>query len=73
MNFVRKIPFTLSLIFINVIVFGVVFFMADVREGTAWTITLLRFGAQFNPLSLDSQPYRVFTHMFLHDESGRRS
>ncbi|HET7179484.1 MAG TPA: rhomboid family intramembrane serine protease [Chryseosolibacter sp.] len=62
----RKIPFTLSLIFINVIVFGVVFYMADVREGTAWTITLLRFGAQFNPLSLDSQPYRVVTHMFLH-------
>lgn len=66
LTLMKKVPLTLSLIFINVLVFTVVFFVADERQGTAWTTTLLRFGAQFNPLVLDGQPYRVLTHMFLH-------
>lgn len=66
MNFVKKIPFTLSLVFVNIAVFAIAFIMADEHDGPNWTITLLRFGAQFNPLTLDAQPYRIVTHMFLH-------
>lgn len=66
MNFVKKIPFTLSLVFVNMVAFVIAFTMADEHEGANWTITLLCFGAQFNPLSLDADPYRIMTHMFLH-------
>jgi membrane associated rhomboid family serine protease/antitoxin component YwqK of YwqJK toxin-antitoxin module len=66
LTLLRKMPFTLVVVIINVVVFAVTVTLAGAMEGQQWTITLLRLGAQFNPLSLDHQEYRVFTHLFLH-------
>jgi membrane associated rhomboid family serine protease len=66
LTLIRKIPFTLAIVVINVVVFVVAVVLAGAMEGQRWTITLLRLGAQFNPLSLDREGYRVFTHLFLH-------
>jgi membrane associated rhomboid family serine protease/antitoxin component YwqK of YwqJK toxin-antitoxin module len=66
LTFVRRVPFTVSLILINIGVFIFTFIKAGTMSGPQWTITLLRLGAQFNPLALDGEWYRIFTHMFLH-------
>ena len=57
----KKVPLTFTVIFINTAMFVFCFFQPGDR-----TITLLRLGAQFNPLTLDRQWYRIFTHLFLH-------
>lgn len=62
----KKIPATLILIGINVIVFILTYLKAGSVDGPGYTITLLQMGAQFNPLTLDKEWYRIFTHMFLH-------
>jgi membrane associated rhomboid family serine protease len=66
MQLFRKAPATISLILINVIVFGVEYLLIESKEGAAWTLGLLRLGAQFNPFTLDKEWYRIFTHMFMH-------
>lgn len=66
MTYLKNLPFTLAVILVNIIVFVVAFVMAGSIEGHNWTITLLRLGAQFNPLTLDGEWYRIFTHAFLH-------
>ncbi|MEX1239306.1 MAG: rhomboid family intramembrane serine protease, partial [Cyclobacteriaceae bacterium] len=65
-TFLKDIPFTLSVIVINLAVFIFSFIKAGTVGGPQWTLTLLRIGAQFNPLTLDREWYRIFTHMFLH-------
>ncbi len=62
----RKMPFTLTVTLMNVAVFITSFIIAGTLAGQKWTITLLLLGAQFNPLALDREPYRILTHMFLH-------
>lgn len=64
--FLRKLPFTLSLVVINIISFAIAWILAGTLHGPEWTSTLLRMGAQFNPLTLDKEFYRIFTHLFLH-------
>lgn len=66
LTFLKKIPFTLSVILINIGVFTFSVLKAGTLTGPQWAITLLRLGAQFNPLVLDREWYRIFTHIFLH-------
>jgi len=62
----RKFPATLLLMFIN----GAVFLYCYVSIGTFtdpfWIQGLLFRGAEFAPLSLDKEWYRLFTHLFMH-------
>lgn len=62
----KKIPATLSLIAVNVVVFAITYLKGGSQPDGGWTLTLLRMGAEFNPLTLDKEWYRIFTHMFLH-------
>jgi len=62
----RKIPATATLIVINAGVFIFTYLKAGTVNGPHWTITLLQVGAQFNPLTLDKEWYRIFTQMFMH-------
>lgn len=66
MDLFRRIPATLSLIIINIIVFVVTYVVIGTFDEPQWTTGLLALGAQFNPLTLDKEWYRLFTHMFLH-------
>lgn len=66
MNFIQKSPATLALILVNVVVFAVLYFQINSFSEPAWTLHLLKNGAEFNPYSLDGQWYRIFTHMFMH-------
>src|SRR5687767_11376709 len=66
LTFLKKVPFTLLMILVNAGVFIFSFVKAGTLSGPQWTLTLLRLGAQFNPLALDGEWYRIFTHMFLH-------
>jgi membrane associated rhomboid family serine protease/antitoxin component YwqK of YwqJK toxin-antitoxin module len=63
---VRHYPVTLALIVVNLFVYAVVWLSWDRAGENTWILTLLDHGAQFAPLSLGGQFYRVFTHMFLH-------
>lgn len=62
----RKIPFTLSIVLINIFAFLLTWYVSGSMAENSWNITLLRLGAQFAPLTLDMQWYRVITHLFLH-------
>jgi membrane associated rhomboid family serine protease/antitoxin component YwqK of YwqJK toxin-antitoxin module len=62
----RKIPFTIATVLINILLFLVTWLVAGSLTGSNWNITLLRLGAQFAPLTLDMQWHRVITHLFLH-------
>ena len=66
MQLLKKIPATLALIIINVGAFIFIYFQTGSFDERDWTVTVLRLGAQFNPLTLDKEWYRIFTHMFLH-------
>lgn len=66
MNLIRKAPVTIFLVIANVLVFGFCYFRIHTFQEPAWTLNLLRMGAEFNPLTLDAEWYRIFTHMFLH-------
>jgi membrane associated rhomboid family serine protease/antitoxin component YwqK of YwqJK toxin-antitoxin module len=59
-------PATLGLVLINTVGFILTFSYAGSLGTQDWSLTLLRLGAQFNPLTLDREWYRIFTHMFLH-------
>ena len=63
---IRTIPATLGLVLINTVVFVLTFVYAGSLDAQDSSLTLLRLGAQFNPLTLDREWYRIFTHMFLH-------
>lgn len=66
MQRLKPIAATLSLIVINLGAFVATYIKAGSFHEHNWTVTVLRLGAQFNPLTLDGQWYRIFTHMFLH-------
>ncbi|MGC1242372.1 MAG: rhomboid family intramembrane serine protease [Chryseosolibacter sp.] len=62
----KRMPAALALIFINITVFVITCLIAGSPDSPDWTSTLLRMGAQFNPLTLDREWYRMVTHIFLH-------
>ena len=66
MQLFRRIPATLILIIVNIIVFAISYMTAGTFDEPAWTLSLLKMGAEFNPYTLDKEWYRIFTHMFLH-------
>jgi len=66
MDFYRRYPATVVLIFANVLTFALLYWQLGSFTEPAWTLTLLHKGALFNPLALDKEWYRLFTHMFLH-------
>jgi membrane associated rhomboid family serine protease/antitoxin component YwqK of YwqJK toxin-antitoxin module len=66
LRFLKNIPATLTLIVVNVGAFIFTYFQTGSFDERNWTVTVLRLGAQFNPLTLDKEWYRIFTHMFLH-------
>lgn len=57
---------TLSLILTNLIVFAACWYLIGTFNEPTWTQGLLFNGAEFAPLTLDKEWYRVFTHLFLH-------
>ena len=60
-----RVPVTATLIAVNVLVF----ILMAVRGVSMWEPTgeqLVRWGAGFGPYSLGSQPWRLFTAMFIH-------
>lgn len=63
---IRHRLITLSLLFTNLFVFAVCWYTIGTFNDPAWTQGLLFNGAEFAPLTLDKEWYRVFTHMFLH-------
>ncbi len=66
MNLIRKFPATFTLLFVNVIVFIIIYLQIKTFTDPEWTLHLLNSGAEFNPFTLNGQWYRIFTHMFLH-------
>lgn len=65
-SFLRKFPATLVLIFINVAVFAYCYYSIGTFTEPIWTQGLLFRGAEFAPLTLDKEWYRLFTHLFMH-------
>lgn len=61
-----KIPVTASLIIVNLLAFAFSWYTIGTFDEPRWTFGLLSLGAQFAPLTLDTEWYRIFTHMFLH-------
>lgn len=57
---------TLSLILANTVVFVACRYIIGTFDDPVWAQGLLFNGAEFAPLTLDKEWYRVFTHMFLH-------
>ena len=66
MEFISRCKVTISLIALNVLVFAVIFLEAGSFAEPGWTLTLFHAGALFNPLALEREPWRFFTHLFLH-------
>lgn len=62
MEEIRKEPLTALLILINALVFIVV----EVTGGTGNLGHMLQWGAEYTPLVLEGETYRIFTCMFLH-------
>ncbi len=66
LSFLKKFPATLLLILINVAVFIFCYYRIGTLSEPIWTQGLLFRGAEFAPLTLDNEWYRLFTHMFMH-------
>jgi membrane associated rhomboid family serine protease len=66
MGFIKRFPATVFLLFSNTLIFIVCYYQAKTFAEPTWTLTLFQMGAEFNPLTLDKEWYRIFTHMFLH-------
>jgi len=66
MLFIKKIPVTLTLLAANVGVFMYCCYTIGTFDNPVWTQGLLFRGAEFAPLTLDKEWYRLFTHMFMH-------
>jgi len=66
LSFLKKFPATLLLIVINGLVFLYCYYSIGTFTNPFWTQGLLFRGAEFAPLSLDKEWYRLFTHLFMH-------
>ncbi len=63
---VKRIRATLTIIGVNVMVFGLLYYRIGTLTDPQWTQGLLFNGADFAPLALDKEWYRIFTHLFMH-------
>lgn len=63
---VKKSPVTTTLLVANLAVFAWVYGVVGSFDEPQWTNGLFKAGGLYNPLALDGQPWRLFTHMFLH-------
>ncbi len=61
----RRLPITTALVAVNVLVF-VAMLMSGVSLTSPTTEQLLKWGANFGPLSLGVQPWRIFVSNYLH-------
>ena len=66
MRILRQYPATLILIIINAVVFAYLRMRIGTFADPFWTQGLLFRGADFAPLALDTEWYRMFTHLFMH-------
>lgn len=66
MRFLLQYPATLILILINAVVFAYLRIRIGTFSDPVWTHGLLFRGADFAPLALDKEWYRMFTHLFMH-------
>ena len=66
MPLLKRIPVTIILITINLLVFIYCRVSIGTFNDPTWTQGLLFRGAEFAPLSLDDEWYRIFTHLFMH-------
>jgi membrane associated rhomboid family serine protease len=66
MDFLKRHPATIVLLVANTLAFALLYWKLGSFQEPAWTLNLLHQGALFNPLTLSTQWYRLFTHMFLH-------
>ena len=66
MEFIKRFPATVFLLVSNILIFIFCYYQAKTFSEPAWSLTLFQMGAEFNPLTLDKEWYRIFTHMFLH-------
>lgn len=62
---VKRPPVTTALVGLNVLVF-VAMVLSGVSAVQPNTLQLLRWGADFGPLSLNAQPWRILTSNYLH-------
>ena len=65
----RRLPLPMSKPFVTLIILGTIiaiFVMMTVAGGSTDPQVLIRFGANFGPLILNGQTWRLFTSMFLH-------
>lgn len=63
---IQKFPATVVLLLINISVFIYTRYIIGTFSEPLWSQGLLFNGAEFAPLSLDKEWYRLFTHMFMH-------
>jgi membrane associated rhomboid family serine protease/antitoxin component YwqK of YwqJK toxin-antitoxin module len=66
MEFIKQSKITLALIALNVLVFMYTYGVSGTLKDPHFTLVLLNNGGLFNPLTLDSQPWRILSSMFLH-------
>lgn len=66
MRFLQQSPATILLIVINTITFFYLRHVIGTFDDPVWIQGLLFRGAEFAPLTLDKEWYRLFTHMFMH-------
>src|SRR6478609_2457294 len=66
MEFIKRFPATVFLLVSNILIFIFCYYQAKTFSEPTWSLTLFQMGAEFNPLTLDKEWYRIFTHIFLH-------
>ncbi len=65
-RWLRQFPITIILVITNVLVFCYLRYHIGTFQNPLWFQGLLFNGAEFAPLSLDNEWYRLFTHLFIH-------
>jgi membrane associated rhomboid family serine protease/antitoxin component YwqK of YwqJK toxin-antitoxin module len=65
-EFLKPRAVTIGLIVLNVLVFVVIYMEVGSFDSVQFNSYEFEVGALFNPLTLDGEWYRLFSHMFLH-------
>ena len=65
-EFLKPRAVTIGLIVLNVLVFAMVYAEVGTFDQAQFSSYEFEAGALFNPLTLDGEWYRLFSHMFLH-------
>ena len=66
LRLLNRFPATILFIIINTIVFAWCWYSIGTFQEPEWTQGLLFRGAEFAPLTLSDEWYRIITHMFMH-------